>query len=335
MAIGFLILFHILLSFQGWVDPTIYPQNDELLEGLVPFISMLTVWRIPLLFLISGMGVRFAMERRDWKQLLTDRAVRILIPYLFGMLALGPLLSLTLPRLGWEAEYLPNFGHLWFLLNIFLYVVWLIGFLLYLKDKPNNPVFRFLSGIMRRPLGLFLFAVPLMIEAWLTNPEYFSVYIDNVHGWVMGLVCFFLGFVFISVQGEFWPAVARTRWAALVLATALYLVRLLVLDLVDELHWLTALESMSWMLAILGFGSLYLNKPSRSLAYLSKAVYPVYIVHLPIQFALCYFLLPTSLPAYWKLALLLAGTYGVSLLLYEVVLKRLKWLGPFFGIKFT
>jgi len=87
------------------------------------------------------------------------------------------------------------------------------------------------------------------------------------------------------------------------------------------------------MLAILGFGSLYLNKPSRSLAYFSKAVYPVYIVHMPVQFTMAYFLLPLSLPAYLKLMLLLAGTFGVSLLLYEYVLRRLKWIRPLFGMK--
>jgi hypothetical protein len=294
---------------------------------------MLTVWRIPLLFIISGMGVRFAMERRDWKQLLKDRTVRILLPYLFGMLALGPLLAALLPRLGWGAVYVPNFGHLWFLLNIFLYVLWLLGLMVYLKDNPDNGFSRFLSGLIRRPRGLFLFALPLMVEAWLSNPAYFSVYIDNVHGWLMGLICFFLGFIFISSQEVFWPAVVRNRWLALLSASVLYLIRLLVFDLENELHWLTALESMSWMLAILGFGSLYLNHPSRGLAYLSKAVYPVYIVHLPIQFALCSFLLPLSLPAHWNLALLLSGTFGVSLLLYEYALRRLKWIRPFFGMK--
>jgi surface polysaccharide O-acyltransferase-like enzyme len=335
IALGLLILFHILLTFQAWTDPSGFPRNEELLDELVPFISMLTVWRIPLLFMISGMGVRFAMERRDWKQLLRDRTIRILVPYLFGILVFGTLLAVALPHLGWEADYLPNFGHLWFLLNIFLYVVWLLGIMVYLKDSPNNAFFRFLSAVIRRPLGLFLFALPLMVEAWLANPEYFAVYIDNVHGWLMGLICFFLGFLFISTQDVFWPAVERNRWVALFVASSLYLVRLLVFQLQDELNWLTGLESMSWMLAILGFGSLYLNIPSRGLAYLSKAVYPAYIVHLPIQFTICYFLLPLSLPAYWKLVLLLASTFGASLLFYEYALRRLKWIRPLFGIKLS
>ena len=333
LALALLILFHIILTFQSWAASTGFPQNDELLEELVPFISMLTVWRIPLLFLISGMGVRFAMERRDWKQLLKDRTTRILVPYVFGLAVLGPVLGFGLPLLGWEAEYMPNFGHLWFLLNIFLYVLWLLGAMLYLRDHPDNALLRFFSQIIGWPLGLFLFALPLMVETWLVNPEHFGVYIDSLHGWLMGLVCFFFGFIFIATQSEFWPAVARTRWLALAAASSLYLVRLLVFGLENELSWLTALESMSWMLAILGFASLYLNKPSRSLAYLSKAVYTVYIVHLPVQFAIAYFLLPLVLAAYLKLSLLLVGTFGISLLLYEFPLRRLKWIRPLFGMK--
>jgi peptidoglycan/LPS O-acetylase OafA/YrhL len=172
-----------------------------------------------------------------------------------------------------------------------------------------------------------------MLEAWLVDPEFFSVYVDNVHGWLLGLICFFLGFVFISAQDVFWPAVERIRWPALVAAFSVYLVRLLVFELQGEPAWMAAFESMSWMLAAIGFGARYLNRASRLLAYLSKAVYPVYIVHFPVQFVIAYFLLPTGLSAYAKLALLLAGTFGICLFLYEFILRRMKWIRPLFGIK--
>lgn len=333
LALGFLIIFHIVLSFEFWASSIGFPQNEELLPELIPFISMLSIWRIPLLFLISGMGVRFAMERRDWKALLKDRAIRILIPFVFGIYILGPTIEFGLPYLGWEAGYTLNFGHLWFLLNIFLYVVWLMGFLIYLKDKPNNPFLRFIRTVVRWPLGLFLFALPLMLEAGLVNPEFFDVYVDTAHGWLIGVLLFFYGFVVISVQAEFWPGVSRIRWLALVFAFSIYLVRFFAFEFQGVPHWLTAFESWCWMLSILGFGSLFLNRPSRLLAYLGKAVYPVYILHLPVQFTICYFLFPLPLSAYTKLVLLVVGTFGVSLLLYEMVLRRLKWIRPLFGIK--
>ena len=333
LALGLLIVFHIVLCFQSWAASIGFPQNDELLDELVPFISMLTIWRIPLLFLISGMGVRFAMERRDWKQLLKDRAIRILTPFLFGTYVLGGLLVFVLPFLGWEAEYTINFGHLWFLANIFVYVLCLIGVIVYLKNSPDNALLRVLSKVVRWRFGLFFFAMPLVVEAWLVNPEYFALYVDTVHGWLMGLLCFFIGFIFISIQDVFWPAVERIRWSALAVASSAYMVRLLVFELQAEPNALTAFESMSWMLAAFGFASLFLNKPSRSLAYLNTAVYPVYIVHLPVQFTVAYFLLPQSLPASLKLALLLAGTFGGSFLVYEFGLRRVRWIRPLFGMK--
>jgi surface polysaccharide O-acyltransferase-like enzyme len=283
--------------------------------------------------MISGMGVRFAMEHRDWKLLIKDRTIRILMPYVFGILVLNTIFAVILPYLGWEEKYTINFGHLWFLLNIYLYTVWLIGIIIYLKDNPDNSLFRFLSKLIRLPLGLFLLALPLMVETWLVNPKYFGVYIDSAHGWLVGLICFFMGFLFISIQHVFWPAVVKMRWMALGVAFSLYFVRLFVFELVNEINWLTALESMSWMLAILGFGSLYLNKRSRSLDYFSKAVYPVYIVHLPIQFTIAYFLFPLPLSPVLKLIVMLVGTFSISLLLYQYVLRRLKWIRPLFGIK--
>ena len=333
LALGLLIVFHIVLSFQSWAPSAGFPQNDQLLDELAPFMSMLAIWRIPLLFLISGMGVRFAMERRDWKGLLKDRTIRIVVPFVFNVYVFGTILGMAMPRLGWDAEFSLSFGHLWFLANIFAYFLWLLSTMVYMKDRPNCWLLRFFSKIIRWRFGLFLFAVPLMVEAWLVNPEYFSIYVDTLHGWLIGLICFFWGFIFICTQRDFWPAVARTRWLALAFAVSGFLVRLLVFELQAEPNWLTAFESMSWMLAVIGFASLHLNRPSPILRYLNAAVFPVYIFHMPVQFVLAYFLLPSSLSVYPKLTLLLAGTFGICLLLYEFVLRRLKWIRPLFGMK--
>jgi hypothetical protein len=278
------------------------------------------------------MGVRFALERRSWKQLLAERTVRIVLPFVFNVYILGSVLALAAANLGWDADYTLSFGHLWFLANIFAYVLWLISTMIYVKDHPNCALLRFFSTVIRWPMGLFLFALPLMLEAFLVNPEQFAVYVDTLHGWLMGLICFFWGFMFICTQEVFWPAVRKTRWVALIVGASLFLVRFLVFELQGGLNWLTALESMSWILAAIGFGSVYLNKPSRSLGYFSRAVYPVYIVHMPVQFVIAYFLLPLSISAYSKLLLLLVGTFGVCFLLYEI-LRRLKWIRPLFGMK--
>jgi hypothetical protein len=334
MALGLLIIYHVTISFQPWAAMIYFIQNSEPLEGLWPAMAMLNVWRIPILFMVSGMGVCFAMERRDWKQLLVDRTVRILLPFTFGFFFICPILAfIVMDYYGMGADYVPNVGHLWFLANIFLYVLMFLPLLTYLRNRPDNPVLRFLRRVFQRPGMIFAAALPLMVEAWLMDPAYFSTYVKTVHGFLLGMLCFITGFIFVSLKDVFWSAVRTVRWSALALALLLYLVRLIVFELQNVPNILTAFESMCWMLAILGHGSVYLNKPSDSLAYFSKAVYPVYIIHLPVQYAITYYLVPLALPAILKLGVLTIGTFGVSWVVYEFVIRRIKWIRPAFGMK--
>lgn len=335
IALGLLIVYHVAISFQPWASLIFFPRNENSLESLWMFMAIINVWRIPLLFLVSGMGVRFALERRNWKQLLGERTLRILVPFIFGFFFVCPIsIYLMVQRNTGQSVYIPNPGHLWFLANIYLYVLLLLPFMICLKKRPGYRLLRLLSKWLRRPLFLLLLGLPLLAEAWLVNPTPFTLYAMTPHGFWLGMVCFFLGYLFVTLKEVFWGAVAGVRRVALAGAVALYLLRLLVFELEKEPNLMMAAESFCWILAILGYGALYLNHPSRSLSYLSQAVFPVYIVHMPLQFAIAYFLLPLALPALVKFALLLAGTLGLSLLLYERVLRRLKWIRPLFGIKY-
>jgi len=86
-----LIFYHVVISFQPWGNLFAFPQNGESLEALWILMSLINVWRIPIVFMISGMGIRFAMKHRKWKALLKDRTVRILVPYVFGFSVVSPL----------------------------------------------------------------------------------------------------------------------------------------------------------------------------------------------------------------------------------------------------
>lgn len=360
---GLLIIYHCVVSFQPWANWNYFIKNEQSLEGLWIIMSMINIWRIPIVFMISGMGVRFAMEGRNWKQLLKDRTIRIFVPFIFGFFLICPIsiyifkkaynnthsyfligspigdLTSFLDRhvnsFFLENTYFPNPGHLWFLANIFIYVLLLIPFMIYLKNHPDNFILRFLSKLLYQPLGLYLMVLPLMFEAWFIDPYIFHIYAGTSHGFWSGMTCFILGFVFISLKDIFWQAVEKTRVLSLILALLLYLVRLLIFKMSGNPNLLIAFESMCWMFAILGFGSLYLNRFSDRLVYFSKAVYPVYMIHLPVQFYISYYLMPLSLPASLKLILLLMGTFSISLLIYEYIIRRFKFIQPLFGIKLT
>ena len=65
IAIGLLIVFHAMLSFTWFAPFVAFVQVTPVLDGLGPGMGLLNVWRIPILFVISGMGgvVRGASTR--------------------------------------------------------------------------------------------------------------------------------------------------------------------------------------------------------------------------------------------------------------------------------
>ena len=141
----------------------------------------------------------------------------------------------------------------------------------------------------------------------------------------------------VSLIEDFWKALQEVKWIALILAVCLYGFRIYNYDseLISSrvvVNLLTGFESANWMLAALSLGAAFLNKPSKLLSYMSSAVYPVYIVHMPIQFFFCSLIFPLSITASLKLIIVLSCTYAGSFLVYEIV-KRIKWIRLLFGMK--
>ena len=92
IALMLLILYHTAVSFQPWATDIFFIENKQSLELFWFFaMDLINIWRIPILFIVSGMGLRFAMERRNWSALIADRALRIVLPLVFGTLCVVPI----------------------------------------------------------------------------------------------------------------------------------------------------------------------------------------------------------------------------------------------------
>ena len=221
------------------------------------------------------------MRRRHWKELLKDRAKRILLPLIFGSFFIVPISGYLYQKFNnLDPMYFPNGGHLWFLGNIFFYVLILCPIFFVLKRNPNNVLSRCFKWVLKFPAALYLFTIPFIIEAELVAPSQgFASYANTPHGFWLGLLAFLTGFIFISLGDVFWRAVERIKIIALGIAIPLFLVRMIVFQFGGP-FFITVIESWSWLFAVIGFGSTYLNRPSSALTYLSKAVYPVYILHM-------------------------------------------------------
>jgi peptidoglycan/LPS O-acetylase OafA/YrhL len=294
-------------------------------------MALINVWRIPLLFFVSGMGVCFALRKRDWKQLLLDRAKRILLPLIFGSFLIVPIHIYIFQKFyNLTTSYTPSIGHLWFLANICIYVTQIIGFA-FLDKRYDYKFFNYFRKSLKRPYFIYLFILPFILEAELVNPEYFATYVGTGHGFILGMLAFFFGFFFIAIGDEFWNAAVKIRISSLVIAFSLYLVRLLYFDL-NSPHYLSAIESMNWIFAIFGFGYKYLNQPSKWLSELSQAAYPVYIVHMIFLYLAAYIVLPLKLSLGINLILIVSLTFLGCYITYEII-KRIGFLGPLFGLK--
>lgn len=333
LAIGLLVIYHIAVGFQPWGVFIGFIQNNESLQWIWTPMAMLNVWRIPLLFFVSGMGVYFAIQRRDWKALLIERSKRILVPFLFGMVAIVPL-HVWLWRNYYHQDMVYDLSpmHLWFLGNIFTYVLVLFPLFYYLKNRPNGQFHQLMQRLMSNPLGLLLLMIPFIAEAELVNPDSFEYYAMNAHGFWLGMVAFLTGFLCVYSGQAFWKTVTKWRWLLLVLATVLYALRFLEGEF-NAPYYLKSIESNLWIFTVFGFGHRYLNKPSKTLTYLSQSAYPIYILHMVFLYLASWLIFPLDLPALVKFILVTGGTFIGCFVTYEFVLRRIKLIRPLFGMK--
>nr|WKN39942.1 acyltransferase family protein [Tunicatimonas sp. TK19036] len=333
IAIGLLLVYHIAIGFQLWGVMIGFIANKNPWPSLWIPMMMLNVWRIPLLFFVSGMGVYFALRRRNWKQLITERANRILVPFLFGIFFIVPLhIFIWQNYYNMDLSYNYNPGHLWFLGNIFVYVVVLSPVFFYLKNNEEGVLAQGIKKILSTPLGLIPVIAAFMMEVVLVNPTPYELYAMTWHGFFLGLLAFFFGFCFVLSGPPFWEMMLKWRWLFLVVAAALFAVRLTQYPQPAS-NYLVSVESNAWILAVFAFGYRYLNHPSAALSYLSQAAYPVYIVHMVFLYLGSWLIFPLNIPAPLQFGLLVVFTVAGCFGMYELIIRRVNFIRPLFGLK--
>ncbi|NRA91456.1 MAG: acyltransferase family protein [Psychroserpens sp.] len=335
IAIGLLLIYHIVIVFQPWAMFIAFIRSEALSTDLWIPMTMLNVWRIPILFYVSGMGLFFAMRKRNWLQLIGERTKRILVPFLFGIVAITPLHMFVFQKYyNMALSYYPHMGHLWFLGNIFIYVIALVPVFILLKKKGDSKVKQVIDKLMKYPFTPFLVNILFVIEAVTIQPNPFAMYAETLHGFVLGLLCFFFGFFFMYIGKSFWQNVLKWRWLYLGVAAILFAVRFMVYA-TEAPGYLMVIESNSWIFAVFGFCHKHLNKPSKILSYLSTAAYPVYIIHMIVLYGASYFILPLKLPVYISFPMIVIATFGGCYTIYELIIRRIPFLKPFFGLRWN
>lgn len=333
IAIGLLLVYHVAIGFQTWGIMIGFITNERTWDSLWVPMTMLNVWRIPLLFFVSGMGVYYALRNRSWKQLLAERAGRILLPFLFGAVAIVPIHVYLWQRYyHLNTAYAPNPAHLWFLGNIFVYVVVLSPLFFYLKRNENGSLARRIKRVMSNPLGILLVMAAFTAEAWILNPRPYEMYALTWHGFFLGMLAFLAGFCFVLSGDGFWEMIKKWRWLFLLTAVILFTLRLDHFKINTPFYLLVA-ESHCWIISVFAFGYMRLNRPGKALRYLSEAAYPVYILHMVFLYTASWLIFPLDVGVPLQFIMVLLFTGAGCFATYELVIRRVNIVRPLFGLK--
>jgi hypothetical protein len=108
IAIFVLLFFHTGMLFVGWGW---HIENAETLTALRLPMDISHRLRMPLLFIIAGAGMWFALKSRNGGGVVRERSMRLLIPIVAGMLLIVPpqIYFERLFRGQWDGGYLQFF----------------------------------------------------------------------------------------------------------------------------------------------------------------------------------------------------------------------------------
>ncbi|MET3654503.1 acyltransferase family protein [Dyella japonica] len=347
IAIFVLFFFHTGMIFVGWGWHIVNSQTIPSLEWPMDIAHRL---RMPLLFVIAGAGMWFALQRRSAGRFLKERTIKLLLPLIVGMFLIVPpqIYYERLLRGQWFGSYqafyakrvlnfIPystgdfSWHHLWFILYLYLYVLLLLPAMLWWKrDTP-----RLVPGIW-----LCLLGVPLGINEALLKPLFPETH-ALVGDWYIFnhyLLLTAYGYVMASMTGVWkWLSDVR-RWSLIAgIASFALLISLFNTGVIARgsaadgiganiFTWL-------WMMVFLGYGYRYLSFVNPLLVWAREASYPFYILHQTVIVAIGYYIIQCSWAPWTKYFVILMLSMSACVVIYEGCIRRFPVLRLVFGMK--
>jgi len=347
IAIFVLLFFHTGMMFVGWGW---HVTNGQVIDGLVIPMDISHRLRMPLLFVIAGAGMWFALRRRTGAQLFKERTVRLLIPLVVGMFLIVPpqVFYERLFRGQWDGGYLQflwertlqfqpypkgdfSWHHLWFILYLYVYVPLLLPAMLWWK--------RVAPSVQPGP-WLYALALPLGINEAVLKPLFPESH-NLVKDWYVFnhyLMFTIYGFVLASMPNA-WAWIATQRHRLLATGAAIYVVAT-ILFTQGIFHRDTPFDAFiatafTWacVLAFIGYGYQHLSFSNPLLRWARDASYPIYILHQTIIVTIGYYVVQASWSPGVKYWVVLTATLASCVLLYELVVRRFAITRLIFGMK--
>jgi peptidoglycan/LPS O-acetylase OafA/YrhL len=304
-----------------------------------------------LLFFLSGIGTYYSLQYRSEGGYIKERANKLIIPWLVGMISICPLQAyfkglyygFSGNFLSFLSEFFSSkngdylgYAHLWFLLYLFTFSA--ICAPLFSKWLKENRLDRISSFLYKGYNILIPMAFIILIETIL-RPSFavrpYIIYMD----WANDLVyisVFVFGFVFASdskIQERINKFTKISTVIALVcipiLVSIYYLWAVCAANAISLPYFWAFIKGVyecSAIIMLIGIGKKFLNKKTKAIVYLNKASFTYYYWHyLPVS-ALTYLVIRTNLNVYLKFTLVITLSYLFIFAFYELVVNK------FFGL---
>jgi glucans biosynthesis protein C len=327
----------------------------------------LHLFRMPLLFFISGTVSYYMMQRRSSLSFIGLRFRRLFIPVLFGMLVIVP------PQIYMEwldkgytgtfwgfyktvFNFVPypkgsfSWHHLWFIVYLFIYDI-LFAPLFAWMASPKSINLKNKLALLAKRKRIYLMMLPGII--WYTllapsHPETNDLVHDGVY-FIYWLFFLLAGFICIT-QPKLMDSLERNRRFALTIGFLSFL-------LLDYLRWnkiepgheawpfhtdafnplfyaLFPIVAWGWVLALVGYGKKYLNRKLKVLDYLNQAVYPFYILHQTVIVVLVYYIVQVPNESILsKYLYTVAMTLFITVGIYHLLIRPYAFTRFLFGMK--
>lgn len=365
LAFLILIYFHAAIIFIDGGLPLI--QNNEVSPSLDVFVTISSQFRIALLFFVSGVGVAFARRRRNPAEFIRERSLRLLPPFLFGILMVVPPIVYTEKLFlgqfdGSYLEFYPTFftegiypkgnlswHHFWFIAYLFLYCLMGVGVFKWFDDKGRAWLDQHFSAQKR--FSIYKLIVPLIAIEILLR-AFFPGFRDLIHDWASffhWFLIFLAGFV-IAHNEKLLDQITQLRHISLIGAISATLFLFVFLggpsfDIHTSLPITTLVPAfvlycvarmiMVWcaILTCVGYAGRYLRATTPGLSYLNEAVFPLFILHLTIIEILGFWVVGLDWSLWFKYLVITTLTIVLVLLIYQLLIRPFGFMRLLFGVK--
>ncbi|CAL2086525.1 Glucans biosynthesis protein C [Tenacibaculum sp. 190524A02b] len=345
-------LHHVFMPFNGDDFHIMNDEHSKLLDDIMVYFEQ---FRLPILFLISGVGTVFAFSKRSWKSFIKERCKRLLIPLVFGVIFIVPF-QVYYENIEDFQSFIESYpylvsklkvNHLWFIENLFYTSLTFIPFILFLRSSKSKVVKKYIERFSKQT-GVISWCIVLVLIRVISK-DYFpsnSKSFLNLSS-TLYYSFFFTGGIIIATNNVLWKLIKinrkRNLMITLFFSLLFYFYYLIPEENIEPYlnlknRWrlwylVCALVSWSVITTVLGYAQQYLNKPSYVLGKLNESAYPFYILHQTVIIAIGYYVIQINSSIFIKVNLLLFSSLLVIFLIYYFIISRLNFFRFLFGMR--